>query len=228
MTEISAQTVGELLQFGEDNHVALAAPGRPPLNYAGLRRQAGATAAALCALGIKRCNRVAIVLPSGPELASAFLCVAAAATTAPLNPAYRNSEFEFYLSDLKAKALIVEHDSSSPAVAVAKVQGLRVIEVKPTFPIYHPNSWKSYHFPTAKGTVSPMQPSDGMILVIGPRLEGHSVIFLAIQTHLSCRFLLAVDFPRPKPERVFVADHQSSSGFSGTGPSAPPPQPIGT
>ena len=20
----------------------------------------------------------------------------------------------------------------------------------PTFPIYHPNSWKSYHFPTAK------------------------------------------------------------------------------
>ncbi len=31
-----------------------------------------------------------------------------------------------------------------------------------------------------------------MILAIGPRLEGHSVIFLAIQTHLSCRFLLAV------------------------------------
>ncbi len=32
-----------------------------------------------------------------------------------------------------------------------------------------------------------------MILVIGPRLEGHSVIFLAIQTHLSCRFLFTVD-----------------------------------
>ena len=73
-------------------------------------------------------------------------------------------------------------------------QDKRIIEAfKPTFPIYHPNSWNSYHFPTAKGTVSPMQPSDGMILVIGPRLEGHSVIFLAIQTHLSCRFLLAVD-----------------------------------
>ncbi len=34
-----------------------------------------------------------------------------------------------------------------------------------------------------------------MNLVIGPRLEGHSAIFLAIQTHPSCRFLLAVDFP---------------------------------
>ncbi len=30
-------------------------------------------------------------------------------------------------------------------------------------------------------------------MVIGPRLERHSVIFLAIQTHPSCRFLLAVD-----------------------------------
>ncbi len=34
-----------------------------------------------------------------------------------------------------------------------------------------------------------------MILVIAPRLEGRSVIFLAIQTHPSCRFHLAVDFP---------------------------------
>ena len=69
----------------------------------------------------------AIVLPNGPEMASVFLCVAAAATTAPLNLAYRESEFEFYLSDLKAKALIVEHGSSSPAVAVAKAQGLRIV-----------------------------------------------------------------------------------------------------
>ena len=33
-----------------------------------------------------------------------------------------------------------------------------------------------------------------MILVIGPRLECHSVIFLVIQTHLSRCFYLAVDF----------------------------------
>ncbi len=29
-----------------------------------------------------------------------------------------------------------------------------------------------YHCPTANGTVSPLQPSDGQILEIGPRLEG--------------------------------------------------------
>ena len=61
------------------------------------------------------------------------------------------------------------------------------------FPDNPPNMGKLYHRPTATGTVTPLQPSDGMILVIGQRLEGHSVIFLAIQTHLSCRFLLAVD-----------------------------------
>ncbi len=38
-----------------------------------------------------------------------------------------------------------------------------------------------------------MQSSDGLILVSGLRSNGHSVIFLAIQTHLTCRFLLAVD-----------------------------------
>ena len=32
-----------------------------------------------------------------------------------------------------------------------------------------------------------------MILMFGLHLEGHSVIFLAVQTHLPCRFLLAVD-----------------------------------
>ncbi len=52
-----------------------------------------------------------------------------------------------------------------------------------------------YHWSTVKGNPSPLQPSDGLILVSGLRLKGHSVIFLAIQTHLSCRFLLAVDFP---------------------------------
>ena len=51
-----------------------------------------------------------------------------------------------------------------------------------------------YHYPTAKGTASPLQPSDGMILVIGPRLEGHLARFFVVQTHLSCRFPLTVNF----------------------------------
>ena len=41
------------------------------------------------------------------------------ATTAPLNPAYRDEEFEFYLTDLKAKAWWSSRACESPARAVA-------------------------------------------------------------------------------------------------------------
>jgi acyl-CoA synthetase (AMP-forming)/AMP-acid ligase II len=40
-------------------------------------------------------ERVAIVLPNGPEMAVAFVTVAQSATTAPLNPAYKEDEFAF-------------------------------------------------------------------------------------------------------------------------------------
>ena len=58
-----------------------------------------------CRHGIGRGDRVAIVLPNGPEMATAFVASPRAPTTAPLNPAYREDEFDFYLSDLGAKAL---------------------------------------------------------------------------------------------------------------------------
>ena len=63
---------------------------------------------------------VAIVLPNGPEMASAFVAIAAGAATAPLNPAYREPEFEFYLSDLGAKALVVAEGDDSPARTAAR------------------------------------------------------------------------------------------------------------
>jgi len=69
------------------------------------------------------------VLANGPCMASAFLSVAAAAASAPLNPAYRADEFEFYLNDLQARGLIVEAGSDSPAVAVARKLGVPVIEL---------------------------------------------------------------------------------------------------
>ncbi|HVZ32608.1 MAG TPA: acyl--CoA ligase, partial [Polyangiaceae bacterium] len=68
---------------------------------------------------------------NGPEMAAAFVAVASAATAAPLNPAYRNDEFEFYMTDLRAKALLVEQGSSSVAIAVAERLGLTLLELIP-------------------------------------------------------------------------------------------------
>ncbi len=125
----SQSTIHELLQVGRGDDVAIAGPGRSALVYAGLRKQVSDTVAALNDLGIGRNDRVAIVLQNGPEMASSFVCIACAATTAPLNPAYTRDEFDFYLSDLGAKALLVREGSKSPAIAAARARGVRVLEL---------------------------------------------------------------------------------------------------
>jgi acyl-CoA synthetase (AMP-forming)/AMP-acid ligase II len=126
-----ARTLTDLIAAGADTDAALTAPGGVALTFAGLRALVADTVAALNATGIGRGDRVAIVLNNGPEMATAFIAVAAGAASAPLNPAYRADEFEFYLSDLNAKGLIVEAGSSSPAVEVARKLGVRVIELQP-------------------------------------------------------------------------------------------------
>jgi oxalate---CoA ligase len=125
------RTLRGLIASGHDEALAIAAHGAPPLSYAGLRALIDRSVRSLNELGIGRGDRVAIVLPNGPEMAAAFLCVASAAASAPLNPAYRHDEFEFYLEDLKANALIVEAGSESPALRAAEKLGVAVITLAP-------------------------------------------------------------------------------------------------
>src|SRR6185436_20173925 len=124
-------TVMALLSEGHNDATAIDAPGQKGLSYAALRALAGETIDRLNSLGIGRDDRVAIVLGNGPNMASAFVAVAAGATTAPLNPSYRAEEFEFYLSDLEAKALLVERGVDSPARAVAQKLGVPTLELCP-------------------------------------------------------------------------------------------------
>jgi oxalate---CoA ligase len=127
-----ASSIAQLLEKGAKTANAIGAPEQAvPLTYAKLQELVRSTLATLNALGIGRDDRVAIVLPNGPEMAAAFVCIAASATTAPLNPGYRADEFEFYLGDLKAKALVLEAGSDSPARSVAKKMSIPVLELKP-------------------------------------------------------------------------------------------------
>jgi len=125
----TATTVIALLDEGAPDATALSTPAGIPLTYAALRALAAQTLAALNAQGVGRNDRVAIVLDNGPEMATAFVCIASGATAAPLNPAYRAEEFEFYLSDLNARILVVERDKSSPAVDVARKLGVPVVRL---------------------------------------------------------------------------------------------------
>jgi acyl-CoA synthetase (AMP-forming)/AMP-acid ligase II len=123
---MTANTVHEILQVGNADDVAIAAPEREPLTYSGLRGLAEGVKSALRKAGIGRNGRVAIVLPNGPEMATAFLTIAASATTAPLNPSYRADEFRFFLEDLRADALLVDAGSDSSAIMVAQDLGIAI------------------------------------------------------------------------------------------------------
>ena len=131
---MSAETLLDLIRASAESApeaLALLAPGRAPLTYAGLLERVEELAATLAAVGVRASNRVAVVVPNGPEMAVACLGTAAAAACAPLNPAYRESEFDFYLGDLQARALVVMAGSASPAVAVARARGVTVLELAP-------------------------------------------------------------------------------------------------
>ncbi len=110
---------------------AIGAPGRPWLDGAGLRALAERTRLALNGAGIGRGDRVGIVLANGPEMATCFVGVAATCTAAPLNPAYTADEFDFYLSDLKPRAIILQSGDATPARAVAERLGVAIIELHP-------------------------------------------------------------------------------------------------
>ena len=123
-------TLRTLLNHGADDAVALSAPDRPVLSYGQLRTHIDKIGGQLAGQGLTTSDRVAIVLPNGPEMASAFLCVASYMSAAPLNPNYKQSEYEFYLSDLKPSLVIVAQGSENPVRQAAEGLAIPVVEAR--------------------------------------------------------------------------------------------------
>ncbi|MGD9294204.1 MAG: acyl--CoA ligase [Roseobacter sp.] len=122
-------TISGLISEHDGAALAIGAPERDWMTYDGLRTLSGQVRNALHGCGVGRGDRVAIVLPNGPEMATAFITIAQVAVTAPLNPNYREDEYAFYLEDLKTKALVVMEGEEGPAVAAAKRLGIAIIRV---------------------------------------------------------------------------------------------------
>ena len=121
-------TITDLLSGYRSGEPALLAPNRSPLSHSGLYDQVDRTVQAINRLGIGRHDTVAVVLPNGPELASAFLGIAAGARVAPLNPALRDPAYRYYLAHLSPKALLVEPDCASAVVAVARSLKIPILQ----------------------------------------------------------------------------------------------------
>ena len=116
-------TLHDLIDQHPDHAIAIGEPGREWLTYAGLRSMGTSVRRSLRQFGIGAQDRVAIVLANGSDMASAFVTIAQAATTAPLNPSYREDEFAFYLEDLGAKAIVLKNDYDGQYMRPSRPEG---------------------------------------------------------------------------------------------------------
>ena len=132
LNQESGATIYQLLRvWAEDTPeaIALVSPGHEPITYRQLLVQTDSIIESLSAIGIGRNDRIAIVLPNGIEMAVLLLGISCAAISVPLNPLYRENEFESYLHDIGAKALVFQAGVSSSTVSVAQRHGIQVIEL---------------------------------------------------------------------------------------------------
>ena len=123
------ELVGASAERNPQGHAVLGS-GFEALEYGQLLEQVDGVGRALRSWGVARRDRVAVVLPNGPCMATVFVGIAAHAECAPLNPAYTRDELVFFLTDLAAKAVVIPEGVDLPAREVAASLGLKVIEVE--------------------------------------------------------------------------------------------------
>ena len=108
---------------------AILAPGRLPMTYDTLWLQTRDVVRGLRRFGVGRTDRVAVVLPDGPEAAVAMIAIAAGAVCVPLNPGFTYDEYRRYFGELHLAALLTHAHSNSPSRRAAHALGIPMIEV---------------------------------------------------------------------------------------------------
>ena len=124
--------LSELIERHGPSSSSLTSLEQPPLIYGRLAEQIAYSVAALNRHGYGCGDRVALVLPNGPQLAVAFLGISAGAQCAPLNPAYSAEEFTFFLKDLAASVLVTQPGFCPAAEAAARQLGLPLMALQPS------------------------------------------------------------------------------------------------
>jgi amino acid adenylation domain-containing protein len=126
--------LGDLLaHYGRvsPNHPAILAPGRASLTYGALWARTNEIVRELRDFGIGGSDRVAVVLPGGPEAAVATIAVAVGAVCVPLHAGFATEEWRRYFGDLRVAALLTRADVDSASRGVAYGLGIPVIDLSP-------------------------------------------------------------------------------------------------
>jgi acyl-CoA synthetase (AMP-forming)/AMP-acid ligase II len=100
------------------------------LTYAQVATRIETLAQRLAGAGVRRGDRVALVLPNGPDFVLLLLAIVSlGAAAAPLNPAYTETEFRFFLTDIAPRLFLIPASRAAAATAAAAGTGTPVLGV---------------------------------------------------------------------------------------------------
>jgi acyl-CoA synthetase (AMP-forming)/AMP-acid ligase II/acyl carrier protein len=132
---ISHESIPKAIKYWAEKNtdsIAILAPGRMALTYGRLWKQIEDIGKVLNLMGVGRNDRVALVMPDGPEFAVAILAVGSCACIAPLGTTLSADEFNKALADLRISALVVQSDLDSPIREVARAGSIRIFDLVPS------------------------------------------------------------------------------------------------
>ncbi len=132
MTNEVGESIAALLDCGEPAGPALIVPETGQvLTHAQVADRIEALGQRLAALGVRRGDRVALALPNGPDTVLLLLAVVLlGAAAAPLNPAYTQAEFGFFLGDIAPRLLLIPASGSAAASDAAAATDTTVLAVE--------------------------------------------------------------------------------------------------
>jgi acyl-CoA synthetase (AMP-forming)/AMP-acid ligase II len=112
MSGDNTQTIiAHCIKSGSLGKPAIVVPNGLVITYRSLVDQVDRVRGSLEAIGLKRGDRVAVVLPNSIEALICFFAVTSVAIVAPLNPSYTSEEIKFYIEDIGATTLITSEAS---------------------------------------------------------------------------------------------------------------------
>jgi acyl-CoA synthetase (AMP-forming)/AMP-acid ligase II len=129
MKPAAGSRIIDLLGASSSGPTSVEVPGAGATSVQAIARSADSLAIELHRLGLRYPDRVALVGANGVAFLGAFFGATKRLTCAPLNPAYTRAEFECYLKDLEARALILGDGASVAAADAANRLGIPLIHV---------------------------------------------------------------------------------------------------
>jgi oxalate---CoA ligase len=129
---MAAFTLSTALESSSETAIIIPRPDPFTVTYRQLLVQIRYFQRALTELGIGHGDAVSIALPNSLEFVVTFLATAGQrAIAAPLNPAYKESEFDFYIGDLSSALILVPRgavEKNEASVRAARRHGSAVAE----------------------------------------------------------------------------------------------------